>query len=547
MANYPSNFTNKQTLSSGARGDKFTANIPGYRNQGERINRTYTHTNMSAHDVLNTKYLLDDRLNPLFRYTFTIGFNQIVIPKNRVVALDPHRSKVDFDTSVEHNVFTIANGGAPVRPRLATDVYFGTGGATELVSTENQGKTVQGIGKEYAPIIGFDKAYTTKTYRPFSKSGLPSGDAATAYGPQKQLAIAGLTVDADTGLIVDATTGGATEVIPGNIPIGILERNEYTRDDDAFNGMMVGPVRTDTLVELPWFAYKDKAEGCAWGSAYGDLFPGALVKSDENGRIVISPLSFESEVETMSISEYELERQQIIGQIYSAESTLLPEGSARWATWSLEERMAFEGFNPTVWRETNRKGEDSTATSPYASTGKYPGYGFDKNISDNDLHMLASTARGFSNRMSPEWQYENLGIPGLTDGYNAVVRDYDFEKAGELRAAAPTVEYEKFFLRTSQVDVEKGSLQIQIGAGAPVPVTEGALLSVGGKQFLKVDYVSEHQGIVVLSVTDKTLADAGLATPLDVKLAFKKRGLSGVPTFLDWDGAVGIIKVLFTK
>jgi hypothetical protein len=39
----------------------------------------------------------------------------------------------------------------------------------------------------------------------------------------------------------------------------------------------------------------------------------------------------------------------------------------------------------------------------------------------------------------------------------------------------------------------------------------------------------------------------GAASSVEVKLGFKKQGLAGVPTFLDWDGVVGSVKVLLTK
>ena len=44
--------------------------------------------NVCDHDVPNCKWEPDDRLPALFRYGFAYGFNQIVIPKGRVVALD---------------------------------------------------------------------------------------------------------------------------------------------------------------------------------------------------------------------------------------------------------------------------------------------------------------------------------------------------------------------------------------------------------------------------------------------------------------------------
>ena len=55
---------------------------------------------------------------------------------------------------------------------------------------------------------------------------------------------------------VDVKDGKATGVDKetlrdANIPLGLLGRNEYTRNADAFNGIMPGPIWTDKLVDLP--------------------------------------------------------------------------------------------------------------------------------------------------------------------------------------------------------------------------------------------------------------------------------------------------------
>lgn len=245
----------------------------------------------------------------------------------------------------KHNTLTLANGGAPVRPRTTSDLYKNySGEAKKMVSTENQGKAVANPDIEWIPLIGMDKAYTELSYRPFKTN------EGAVTGPKAQLEASNYSVSEETGRVVDRS-GNRVQVIPGNQPIGMIIRNEYTRDDDAFNGMAPGAVNTDCMVELPWFAYKDKAEGNPWGSAYGGLFPGALVKSDENGRVVVSPLSYETEVATMSIAEYELERQQVIGQVYAVSTELLPEGAAKWATWALSDRLNFQDFNPDEWNQ----------------------------------------------------------------------------------------------------------------------------------------------------------------------------------------------------
>lgn len=609
MALHPKNFNGPERLQPGARGEIFQADMPGYREQGDRINRTNNKLSTNAHDVPNIKYEFDRRLPVLFRYGFAYGYNQIVIPKGRIVAADPYMDLIDFDSQKAHSTLTLANGGVPVRLRSQADTYraeAGTGVAS-LVTPELQGETVYNTDKDWVPLVGMDFAYETNTYRPYHiefsttveaspaptvskftvadagllyvgaaiKIGDATGvinkvtratsgttaeieledaldEAPTAndtvtftteyFGPATQLAMFGLAVDQDTGRIT--FNGERTNVRPGNIPIGILSRNEYTRDDDAYNGITPGAVLTDAMVELPWFAYKDKAEQNPWGSAYGGLFPGALVKSDENGRFVISPLSFvDTVVTTMSIAEYEAERQQVVGQVYSVDQNLVPEGAARWATWALSDRLNFAEFNPPEYPYNGRRGEDAVSNSPFKTTGQYPGYPYDKAFMDHDLHLLASTARTASNRMDPKYEYDNLGIPGLTDGHNAVVRPISDVTVGYLRHAGGN-NYEKFIFRTPDVNIE--DLQIKIGSGDYTNCVVGAQPAA----YAIVEYVDLLQGIVIISIpaADKAAADAALqAAPLAVTVKYNKRGMSGVPTFLDWDGVVGSVKILLTK
>lgn len=552
MALFPTKMTGQFKLQPGARGEKFKTSQPGYRNDEERINRTNIRLNSNEHDTPNIKYMFDDRLPVLFRYGYAHGFNQMVIPKGRIVAVDPYMDMVDFDMQKKHNTMTLANGGAPVKLRTASDVYKNYSGAAEkMVSTEAQGAALANPEIEWMPLIGMEEAYTDLAYRPFKTKG-----------PMEQLTDAGYEIDPEKGVVIETASKEYVDVIPGNHPIGVLIRNEYTRDDDAFNGMAPGAVNTDVMLELPWFAYKDKAEGNPWGSCYGGLFPGALVKSDENGRVVVSPLSYESEVATMTIKEYELERQQVIGQVYAVNTELIPEGAAKWATWALSDRLNFEDFNPQEWPENNRRGEDAIGRSPYKSTGKYPGYPYDKNYGAHDLHMLGGARTNYDQRMNFEYEYENLGIPGLTDGYNAVKRDLPTVEVGKLRFVKDITESMDLFFRFPEVKIE--DMEICIGTkeeGKWAPLTEGGSVSVHcgeetGVNVMHAKYVDGLQGLFVINIGDLTeanrFAEAVIkegeeAVELPVYVRCKKRGLAGIPTFMDWDGIVGSCKILLQK
>ena len=541
MAIYPNDFTTQEKLQPGARGEVFQTSLPGYRDNADRVNRTNNNLNTSAHDVPNIKYLFDYRLPTLFKYGFAYGFNQIVIPKGRIVAADPNMDLVDFESQKQFNTLTLANGGVPVRIRAIGDKYNNhSNSTTAIVSPASQNQTVLNIGKEWIPVSGFSKTYKETCYRPFKIDGATKGANA-------QLEASGYSISATTGKVTKSQIE-VKDVRPGNIPLGMLQRNEYTRDDDAFNGIAPGPILTDAMVEFPWFVYKDKAEENPWGSAYGALFPGALVKSDENGRITISPLSIETEVADMDIAEYEMERQQVIGQVYSVNHEIVPEGAAKWATWALEDRLNSDEFNPALYAKTNRHGEDAVNSSPFNSEGKYPGYPYDKNYLNHDLHMLASIGRrdNYDPRMNQEFLYDNLGIPGLTDGHNAVVRDVEPAIAGYIHYAGGK-DYSPMYFRTLDVNIEPNSLQIAISDDSFVNCTKGAKVN---SDIFKVTYCNEEQGIIMLEVANKTEADNLLRDKdggVTVKFKYKKRGMSGVPTYLDWDGIAGSVKVLFTK
>ena len=554
MAIHPNDsFYTKDILQPGAHGEQFVANLPGYRSDEVRVNRTNNRLSMTDHDVPSIKYDFDDRMPVLFRYGFAYGFNQIVVPKGRIVAVDPNMSTVDFETKVPHNVLTLANGGVPVRLRKEDDKYKAvvnhatdTNKSLDLVSNEGDAQTVANVGKDWCPLIGMDAAYTEKYFRPFASK--------TA---KKQLEDEGYQVNVTTGR-VEKDGVVANDVRVGNIPVGMIERNEYTRDIDAYNGMMPGPIRTDALVEMPWFAYKDKAENNLWGSIYGLLLPGDLVKSDENGRLTGSPLNDMDLVASMKPEEIEAERRQVVGEVYATSKALLPEGSAKWATWALADRLNYEEFNPTVYRDTNRRNEDSINNSPHNSTGEYPGYPFDPAFNDSNLHMLGANLRNgnYDPRMDAEWQYSELGIPGLTDGYNAVVSEMPEMKAGEIHKHEEGVDYVEEYFRLNHVNVVADTMQIKlVGADGTTLAdwtncTEGVTLLDGA---LKVSFCDALMGIVKIEVvkaedgTYKFDSTAETSLPVSVHFKYSKRGLAGVPTWMDWDGCVGSVHVLLTK
>ena len=537
MALHPYANSSKDTLQPGARGEIFQSDLPGYRGHEDRINRSNMNLSTSEHDVPNIKWDLDRRLPVLFRYGYAIGYNQLTMPKGRIVAVDPHMNQLDFDTHKSLNVLTLANGGSIVKLR----------------ADKKQWEPVSG---SYVNAAGAEPIYVSNNVN---------------------VSALNIATDASTGKV---TVGGAVanDYRPANRPIGIIQRNEYTRDDDAYNGMQPGAVFTDMMVELPLFALKNKAEMNPWGSIYGNILPGDLLKSDENGRFVVSPLSRPEILATLSAAEIEIERQQLIGQVYEVSRDLLPAGAAKYAQWALSDRMNFDQYNPYMWRGNNRKGEDINELTPYAPNGggavnndkqfagvdpfDPKGYGYDQTMTQHDLHMLASSARKSDLRFSLEHQLDN-GIPGLTDGYNAVTRPFGPENVGDIKKAASVDGYVDMFFKTSEVNLEKGTVEIAVttktqGDLTPADFTAVTMAGQGIKPYIgtafaateeiKVKYMEELQGFIVLEVADKAAFHAETITaPLNVFVKFNKRGLAGVPTFMDWDGCMGVASVLLQK
>lgn len=475
MALQPNSFSSREVLQPGARGEAFKNNgFPGHRTNDDRINRTNNALLMNEHDVLNIKYAMDPRLKAMFRYGWAYGYNQIVMPKGRIVAADPYLTVMDTDTMHYFNALTLANGGKDVELDL-------------------------------------------------SKGFAAWKEATTAF-----------EADLDGK---DKTRKDTCR--PANIPLGIMGRNEYTRDADAFNGIMPGPIHTDALVDMPWFISGDKAEENPWGAIYGAVKPGDLVKADVNGRMTISPLST-SAVDSMTVAQYEKERQQVIGQVYSTDKSLLPEGAARFAQWALSDRKNFNDFNPMIWPNSNRAGEDFVTNPPtmLQSDFTYPGYPYEKNYISNDLHMLASSREGSYDPRFDEAMRLDRGIPGLTDGKNAVSKTYgegETLTVTNLTVATDLAGAQEMMIRLPETDIE--SAKIKIGTMDAVSIAANVVVGE-----FTIQYVDLHKGLI--SVIQTTKGD-GSKKPLNI--SYVKRGMAGVPTYLDWDGCQGIVSILLQK
>lgn len=244
----------------------------------------------------------------------------------------------------------------------------------------------------------------------------------------------------------------------------------------------------------------------------------------------------------MTAAEIELERQQIIGTVYATDKSLLPEGAARFAQWSLDDRRNFSDFNPQIYPSTNRAGEDFVTNPPtaYQSDFTYPGYPYDKNYISNDLHMLASSREGAFDPRLDESMRLDRGIPGLMDGGNHAAKEMG---TGETLTISHIVvgkdaTEDEIVLRLPDTACE--SAKVKVGNGAAVSVVENAKIAVGSAEFT-ITYADMHKGLFAIKQTK----GGGDGNSQPVNISYKKKGLiAGMPTMLDWDGCVGTASIL---
>jgi hypothetical protein len=187
----------------------------------------------------------------------------------------------------------------------------------------------------------------------------------------------------------------------------------------------------------------------------------------------------------------------------------------------------------------------------YQSDFGYPGYPYDKNYMSHDLHMLASTREGMYDPRFDERHRLDRGIPGLTDGGNVIKKAYgsdqgvnDIEMAGapqlvishvrEIEKVEEAIEMMFRLPDTNLIDAK-----VALGEEAAVNIVVGAKI---GK--FEIEYADLHKGLFSLKQVE-----AGAAEPaeLEVKVMYVKAGEAGVPTNLDWDGCVGVVRILLQK
>lgn len=307
--------------------------------------------------------------------------------------------------------------------------------------------------------------------------------------------------------VSDTGKDGSLYTRKANKAIGVAYGNLYEEFVDGFNGMQ--PTIENTIyIELPYIPVKADAEEVEWGSFYDinigrPAKNGDYVMSDENGRIIVADFDLIREQIAAAadlpalkvlLAKESMMRDQVIGQIWSLETNMPPEGWLKWVGWAQEDmRQDDNKINNSGFRPEDIGAQDG-----------FPGFPYEKTYANWD-----------------KGQYKPQGIPGLTNGSNIEV-PYTDEVIGTV-APGQKGRHDFRLLHLPAVD---GTVEIKFGGEVITPV-----------------YVNAELGLVVVEVDNS----AG-ATPKDVTASYKATGqIPGIPTGWDFKGSIGAVRILLHK
>lgn len=319
------------------------------------------------------------------------------------------------------------------------------------------------------------------------------------YRPVLTLANGGVDVE-------EVGRTGETHTRTANRAIGVAYANLYEEFVDGFNRMQP-TVENEIYIELPYIPNKEDAEEIEWGSFY-DVDPvngvkaGDFVMSDANGRLIKADFDAQRKIlnntgktadeRFAAIAEISRLQEQVIGQVWSVETNLPPQGWLKWVGWT--DTQLLEDSNPSGF----------TAADIGKSEDGFPGYPYDKTYRNWDVKTS---------------KYYPQGIPGLTNGSRI---ELDFKDTiGTIQPGTKG----RFDFRIERTPIVEGSVEIKINDVVVAP-----------------ENIHYESGLVTLTY------DNILTTPVDVVASYKATGqVPGVPTGWDWKGSVGAIRILLQK
>ena len=178
--------------------------------------------------------------------------------------------------------------------------------------------------------------------------------------------------------------------------------------------------------------------------------------------------------------------------------------------------------------------------------------------------MLGGTREGLYNPRFDEKHRLDRGIPGLLDGYNAVIKAYGSDKKETDTAldgkplltvahistiaeqeVIDDVERREILIPLPDTNLELAKIQIGDEEAVIIPneIINAQTAPLDAGKF-DIVYVDLHKGQV--AIRQKTVVDKAEKN-VPIKVSYVKRGQAGVPTNLDWDGCKGMVRILMNR
>lgn len=450
----------------------------------DRYNRTQTRLVADEGDAPSSRVFPDPRLPALFQFHFGGQDGWIVIPKGRIVAIEPELEFKHFDDGKYYNAITIANGGVDVTEQDGSpdaddlDTYTRVANTPIGVEELNVYKDIKNSFKGTVPNFITRKTINLPLF--------PDGEMASevewgsAYGDLKP-----------GDRVMSDEYGRFVEYKPGKLLSDEFKGSDAV-DADNEEFQLKAPIHPETEVadiEVTVNGDPMGVEELTNATGLVTLVDDPDVEDDDDVIITYrSVLSSEA---------------QVVGRIVTVDKNLVPAG---WLKWVMpdDDGQDYGDFgyeNDHGFRTQDLEGANGT---PFDPSYRY-GYNRDP--------------------------YRPTGIPGLTDGtYHE--KDYE-EVLGVIPEDVPVGT--KYNFRVNHRPIAEGSLTVEFDGDE---VSEAVDFVNEEEGLIIVEVVDEGNMSAMIS-DDKT------NTSIEVVADYSATGqYPGMPSNINFEGTIGSVDIL---
>lgn len=451
----------------------------------DEYKRTNTQLVKDGGEAPTGKKLVDNRLPKLFKYQFGGQNGYVVIPKGRIVAIDPNVQREAFIDHKLYNMVTLANGGQDVEEPngdpQADGNYTRAANIPVGVAKQNVYQDLDDSFKGTRP--GFVTRANVNVPLFLTKEDAEEMEWGSAYGN-----------DIKPGDFVKSDENGRfvkweehksrTQTFSGD-----GSQTTFQVDFAIWPGSTIEVQDTDAESSIP---------------VNNKTYPTGEIELDS------APNDADDNVEISFKSVKGDDSRQKIGQVIRKDTNLIPAGWLKWASPE-GDYDDVSGFSPEAIDEDG-----------------YPYY-------DSYMDPLANDP------------YRPTGIPGLSDGSN-YVKEYS-EDAGDTEPVVVQDINEEFEADdTVNVLIEERYLPIaelmalEIGNDSD-GFTDISAGDYSGDASFTLD---NEEGTLRVTLGSDVLPGSG--DKYDIRLQFKAtHQMAGMPTHIDWDNVQGSVDILLQR